>query len=630
MPQHITITPELLKTHDFGVTLTGGRTCFKVWSPTSESVRVAVYSTWNEYYRTEHLMTRQQDGCWVLEVSENLEGRYYNYLVTRFGQDYEVVDPWAKSAAPNSKRGFIVDPSTVNPEGWAGHPVPPATTPGHMLIYEAHIRDISMHPDSGIVHKGRYLGLTERNTKTAKGFSTGVDYLRELGVTHLHLLPVADFATVDELDPWEYNWGYDPVLFNAPEGSYATDAKDGRCRILELKAAIKALHEAGIRVVLDVVYNHTFHGGKSNLNYLVNNYFYRLNLSHHFTNGSGVGNELATENQMVRRFVVDSLKYWLTEYKVDGFRFDLLGLYDRDTVKQICAELTALRPDVLLYGEPWVGGDSGLSLECQFLKGAQRGLPIAVFNDDFRNDLKGSNDGYEEGFITGKSGNEEWIALGLSGSIELSEGRRGFASAASETVNYLSCHDNLCLYDKIALVEPGQPFEIHKAVCRLGLSMLLTAFGIPFVAIGTEFMRTKYGNHNSYNAPDSVNQIDWHLRETHDDLVCYFRELVKFRKSQRIFAESHSDIIRQAFHILKLRENSVIISVTSPYMEDYAEMLFIHYAGWLDREFRIPGIGGMKVLSCGEKIAAKGQHMRVLPHDHIRVKGIRTTILVRE
>ncbi len=630
MIHHIMVTPELLKKHDFGVTLNGDRTIFKVWSPTSESVRVAIYETWNNYYRTEHTMTRDPDGCWLLELPSNLEGKYYNYLVTRFGQDFEVVDPWAKSAAPNSKRGYIIDPSTVNPEGWAAHQPPPATAPGHMLLYEAHIRDISMHPNSGIKNKGKYLGLTETGTQTPGGFTTGVDYLAGLGVTHLHLLPVADFATVDELDPWEYNWGYDPVLFNVPEGSYATDAKDGQLRILELKEAIKALHEAGIRVVLDVVYNHTFHGGKSNLNYLVNNYFYRLDMNHRFTNGSGVGNELATENLMVRRFVVDSLKYWLTEYRVDGFRFDLLGLYDQDTVKQICAELTAIRPDILLYGEPWVGGDSGLSSDSQFLKGAQRGLPISVFNDDFRNDLKGSSDGFEEGFISGQTGNEEWIALGLAGSIELSPEKKGFADAASETVNYLSCHDNLCLYDKIAKVESGQPFDIHKGMCRLGLSLILSAFGIPFVAMGSEFMRTKQGHHNSYNAPDSINQVDWKFREDHDDLVVYFRELLKFRKSQKIFGESRSEIIRKAFHVLQVRANTVVISVTSPYPEDYAEILFIHYAGWSDHEFHIPGIGGMQVLSCGEKVAQENQRLRILNHDQIKVKGIQTVILVRK
>lgn len=630
MIHSITVTPELLKMNDFGVTLKGGRTYFKVWSPTSESVRVALYDTWNQYYRSEFPMLRDMNGCWTFDASENLEGKYYTYLVSHFGQDYEVVDPWAKSAAPNGKRGFIVDVSTISPEGWEGHSIPPMPAHGHLLLYEAHIRDFSIHPESGIQNKGKYLGLTERGTKTAGGFSTGIDYLKELGVTHLHLLPVADFATVDELDPWEYNWGYDPLLFNVPEGSYSTEPRDGRSRIMEFKKAVKALHEAGIRVVLDVVYNHTFHGAKSNLNYLVNNYYYRIDLNHRFTNGSGVGNELATENQMVRRFIVDSLKYWLTEYKVDGFRFDLLGLYDRDTVKTICSELTALRPDILLYGEPWVGGDSGLSEERRFLKGAQRGLPIAVFNDDFRNDLKGNNDGFEEGFITGETGAEEWVSLGLSGSIELSESKRGFASAASETVNYLSCHDNLCLYDKIVKVEAGQPFEMHKAMARLGLSMLLSSFGIPFVAMGSEFLRTKYGHHNSYNAPDSINQVDWHFRENHDDLVVYFREFFKFRKSQRIFGEGNAEIIRKAFHVLLVQDNTVIISITSPYKEDYSEILFIHYAGWADKEFLIPGIGGMKVLSCGKHVAASMGAMKVLQHDKIKVRGVRSVVLVRK
>lgn len=630
MTHHITVTPELLNTRDFGVTLTDGRTFFKVWSPTSETVRVALYRTWNTYYRAELAMTRDPQGCWILDLGENLEGQYYTYIITRFGQDFEVVDPWAKSATANSKRGCIINPSVVYPEGWHAHSVPEPVAPGHMLLYEAHIRDISMHPASGIVHKGKYLGLTERGTKTPGGFTTGVDYLRELGVTHLHLLPVSDFATVDELHPSEYNWGYDPVLFNVPEGSYATDPTDGRIRILELKAAVKALHEAGIRVILDVVYNHTYHGAKSNLNYLVNNYFYRMDLEGYLTNGSGVGSEMATEHQMVRRFIIDSLKYWMTEYRVDGFRFDLLGLYDRETVRQIGTELTALRPDILLYGEPWVGSESGLPQHEQFLKGAQRGLPVAVFNDEFRNNLKGNSDGFEMGYIMGKTGNEEWIALGLGGSIDLSPERRGFAESASETVNYLSCHDNLCLHDKIVKVEAGEPLEIHKAMSRLGLSLILSAFGIPFIAMGTEFLRSKQGHPNSYNAPDHVNQVDWHLREVHDDLTVYFRNLLRFRKSQRIFGEGNGDVIRSAFHVLLVRENTVIISITSPYAEDFSEILFIHYAGWADQDFRIPGIGGMGVLSCGERVAPEGRRLRVLKNDRIRVKGIRTVILVRE
>lgn len=628
MTPSVTVTPELLATRDFGVTIRDGRTRFKVWSPTTDTLRLALYESWNRYDRSEHVMTREPDGCWVLDLPGDLTGKYYNYLVSRYGQDIEVTDPWARSAGPNGKRGFIVDPATVNPPGWDTHTVPPMLPKGHLLIYEAHLRDLTMDPDSGIAHPGKYLALAERGTRTPQGLTSGVDYLKELGVTHLHLLPLADFATVDELTQQEYNWGYDPVLYNVPEGSYATDAVDGRCRILELKTAIKSLHEAGIRVVVDVVYNHTFHGAKSNFNYLVNNYFFRTDMEGRMTNGSGVGNELATERPMVRRFVVDSLKYWLTEYQVDGFRFDLLGLYDRETVRTLCEELTALRPDILLYGEPWVGGVSGLPLNQQFLKGAQQGLPIAVFNDDFRNDLKGSNDGFEEGFITGQTGNERWLALGLAGSIELEPDFRGFALGPQETVNYLSCHDNLCLADKIAKVEPGQPPEKHLAMARLGLGMLLSAFGIPFVALGTEFMRTKQGNHNSYNAPDHINRVAWSFRERYTELVAYFSSLVAFRRTQRIYAEEDPAVLRKAFHVLLTRDNTVVVSVASPYAEDYAELLFIHYAGWADTVFEIPGIGGMEVLSCGAK-PVNTRTAPVLKEDRVQVRGIRTVMLGR-
>lgn len=623
------VSRDLLEIKDFGVFPSASGTLFRVWSPTSESVKVALYETWNHYYRNEYPMTREPNGCWVLTVPENLTGKYYTYLVTRHGQCFEVVDPWVKSSGPNSKRGFIADLSQTNPPGWETHPVPPMLERGHLLIYEVHIRDLSVGPSSGNTRRGKYLCLTETETKTPGGLSTGVAYLKELGVSHVHILPVADFATVDELNPVEYNWGYDPVLYNVPEGSYASDAVDGHVRVRELKEAIMALHKAGIRVVLDVVYNHTFHGEKSAFNYLVPNYYYRTDFDNRFTNGSGVGNELATEHPMVRKFVVDSLKYWLTEYRVDGFRFDLLGLYDIETVRTLCDELTALRPDILLYGEPWIGGQSGLPENHRFLKGAQRGLPIAVFNDDFRNDLKGSNDGFEEGFITGRTGNEAWVALGLTGNITLGPNFAGFSDVPGETVNYLSCHDNLCLYDKIMKVEPGQSFEKHKAMTRLGLSMLLSAFGLPFVALGTEFMRTKFGNHNSYNAPDSVNQVDWTARENNDDLVRFFRDFLEFRRSQKMFASPSAEVIRKNVHILLQKENTVVISVTSPFAGDYSEVLFIHYAGWADMTLSLPGIGGMKLLCDGETLFGRDK-METITEDMIAVKGIRTVLLIRE
>jgi len=629
MAQFVEENEELLLIEDFGVTLSADSTRFKVWAPSADKVTLAIYETWNDYYRKEYPMEPGLGGVWALDIPVNMEGKFYSYILNRYGQLYEVLDPCARAASVNAKRCQVLDPSSVNPEGWETHPIPEPVKLGHMLIYEAHIRDFSMHPDSGIVHKGKYLGLAERGTCTESGQKTGLDHLIELGVTHLHILPVADFSSVDETNPIEYNWGYDPILYNVPEGSYSTNPMDGRSRIMELKQAIKGIHEAGIRVVLDVVYNHTFHGDKSCFNYLAQNYYYRTDAYGRFTNGSGVGNEVATERPMVRKYIVDSLKFWLREYKVDGFRFDLLGLYDRETVQTICRELRAIKPDILLYGEPWIGGDSGLPHEMQFLKGAQRGLPIALFNDDFRKALKGDSDGYEEGFITSMSGLEPQVAVGLAGSIDLKSGMQGFAFHATESINYISCHDNLILYDKICKVEPGQPFEIIKSMNRLGLTMILTSFGIPFLQMGTEFLRNKGGHHNSYNAPDSVNQVDWSLKETNRDLFDYVADLIAFRKSQKIFSIGDPDVIRRAVSVLLMDNNTVVIRVRSPYKGDYTDMIFVHYAGWADRMFALEPMQGMRILCCGERVGHGLSEMRKITRSRIRIKGIRSLILVR-
>lgn len=324
------IEKNLLNIHDFGVTYKGSYSLFKVWAPYSDNVKVAIYKTYDDYRRREYAMVKDSDGVWSLRIELDLKDQFYNYIVINHGQSYEIVDPYAKAATANSKRAMIIDMEETNPEGWLEHPVPMPVAPCSSLLYEAHIRDFSVDKNSDMKYKGLYLSLTEKDT-FYKDFTTGVGHLKELGVTHLHLLPVFDFCTVDEIKKDTYNWGYDPILFNVPEGSYASDPTDGKVRIREFKEMVKALHENDIRVVMDVVYNHTFHTDKANFNYLTKKYFYRTNQDGHYSNGSGVGNELATERPLVQKFILDSLKYWLQEYKIDGFRFDLMGLYDIET-----------------------------------------------------------------------------------------------------------------------------------------------------------------------------------------------------------------------------------------------------------------------------------------------------------
>jgi pullulanase len=332
-------------------------------------------------------------------------------------------------------------------------------------------------------------------------------------------------------------------------------------RVRELKEAIMALHEAGIRVVLDVVYNHTYDSLHSNLNRLAPNYFYRQNTEGGFSNGSGCGNELATERPVVRKFILDSLKYWLKEYKVDGFRFDLLGLYDTETVRIIANELRKERSDIILYGEPWVGGESGLDKELRFLKTKQKGLGIGLFNDDFRNAIKGDNDGTGKGFAFGALEEKPWVELGIVASTKLGDGRIGFARSADEVVNYASAHDNLVLWDKIEKACGVHPEHEKVAMHRLALSIVLTSFGMVFIQAGTEFVRTKLGHHNSYNAGDDINMLNWRHKHEYFDHYSFIKSLIEYRKQSGFFSLKSQEAIQNNVTFYKAPEGMILYEI---------------------------------------------------------------------
>lgn len=520
---------------DLGATYAPAETRFRVWAPAATAVTVTLYDTWDGPMAREIEMRRDVQGTWVAAAAGDWKNKYFTYRVTNAGVTREAVDPYARGVGTNGDRGIIVHLPETNPPNWQNDRRPPFRNFTDAVIYEMHVRDFTIAPNSGVSARGKYLGLAERGTTGPGGVKTGLDHLVELGVTHLHLLPAFDYASVDERRAGGYNWGYDPKNYNVPEGSYSSDPA-GTARITEFKTMVQALHLAGIRVVMDVVYNHTYAvGDGSHFDRIVPQYYYRMDPSGTYANGSGVGNEIASERAMVRKFIVESVKYWATEYHVDGFRFDLMALTDRDTMKRVRAELDKIDPTILIYGEPWMGGSSPLAYELQMRKGAQQGMRIAVFNDNIRNAIKGDNDGTGRGFATGAPGLGTAIRRGVVGTISYSDTIADFARVPGESINYASAHDNLTLWDKITKSNSQDAGADRIRMDQLSQAIVLTSQGIPFIHGGEELLRTKQGNHNSYNAGDAINQIDWARKARYGQVFRYYQGLIALRRAHPAF-----------------------------------------------------------------------------------------------
>lgn len=500
-------------------------------------------------------MEKSEGGTWFIDVKENLKNALYTYKILRKGQFVETVDPYAKALTANGTHGVVIDLRETDPPGWSEDVKPPFDNPTDAIIYELHVRDFSVHKDSGIKNKGKYLAFTERDTDY-NGIKTGIDHLVELGVTHVHLLPIQDFASVDELKGG-YNWGYDPYHYFVPEGSYALDLKDPLSRIKEVKEMILSLHKAGIRVTMDVVYNHTYTTFDSILDKVEPGYFYRHNPDGSYSNGSGCGNETASERPMMKKLMIDSLKYWVKEYHVDGFRFDLMGLHDIDTMKEIEKTLHSIEPSLLLYGEPWAAGPSALPMEKQFMKGAQKNTRIGVFNDNFRNAIKGFPDDESKGFATGEKNKEKDIMKGVVGSIEYSSEIKDFTQSPQETINYVSCHDNLTLWDKISKSNPDATEEERILMDKLSNMIILTSQGIPFIHAGEEFLRTKKGNNNSYNAGDEINQLEWPRKLKYKEVFEYYKGLIRLKKEHPAFRMRTEEEIKSKLSFIKTPKNTI-------------------------------------------------------------------------
>jgi len=566
----IQMNDEILN-HSYGVRIEGGHTVFSVWAPLSDDVKVCIYKTARDIRRKTHAMVNQ-NGIWTLSLEGDFTGKFYTYLI----DGYEVIDPYVHSCSGNSTKGAILDARQVNPEGFLDHKKPKPVDRLDAILYEVHVKDFSIDHGMPFKHKGKYLAFTEKGL-TFEGHKIGIDHLVELGVTHVHLLPVFDFITVNDYDDDDYNWGYDPYLFNCPEGSYALKPDDPKSRILELKQLIQSIHEAGMHVVLDVVYNHTYFGGTSNFERLMPGIFHRRTDDGHYHNGSGCGNEVQTEHPFVGKFILDSLKFWLEVYQVDGFRFDLMALYDINFVKVMSDSLKAIKPDIMLYGEPWTGGPSGLDYDLQMTKGKQRDTFVSLFNDDFRNAIKGSNDGSDLGFLGGIYRKQD-VYAGCFGSIKFNDDIMGFAKYAHETVNYVSSHDNLILIDKFSKADYHRPFEEKQNMSASALALVILSFGVPFIQAGTEFLRSKYGDHNSYKSSAYINRMHWSYKRDHRHVFDFVKNLIEFRHSQKVYNLDSDKDIKKVIHMYDDIEGVVRYRIESPYKSDY-KSIYIAYNG---------------------------------------------------
>ena len=554
-------------------------THFRLWSPKAQEVVLNLYNQGRngEPYKSVAMTFHPDNGTWTATLPGKLYGKFYTFKVKQNGKWLdETPGVWAKAVGVNGKRAAIVNLDETDPEGWADDKGPKVDNFTDVILYEMHHRDMSMSPTSGIANKGKFLAMTEKETTSPEGEKTGIDHLKDLGVTHVHILPSYDYNSVDETNLQEntYNWGYDPQNYNAPEGSYSTNPSDPENRIREMKEMIKALHDAGIGVVMDVVYNHTAENDGSNFELTAPGYYHRHWDDGKYSDASGCGNETASDRQQMRDFIVNSVKYWAEEYHIDGFRFDLMAIHDIETMNEVAAELKKINPSIFVYGEGWTAGDSPLPVEQRALKeNVSKMEGIAVFSDDLRDAVKGHYSNAEDrGFATGKPGNEETVKIGIIAAtahpqVDYSKGNNSkfaYAKSPEMIVNYVSCHDDLMLTDKLRKSMPYATEDELKAAAKLAQTIVFTSQGTPFMFAGEEIFRDKKGVHNSYKSPDSINAIDWSLKAKNHDQYEYYKGLVALRKAHPAFRMTSADQIAKhlVFDKIDSKKTPNLISYT--------------------------------------------------------------------
>lgn len=629
--------------NDLGMTYTPTSTQLKIWSPAAQSVKVKLYEKGDgDNLIDEFKMKRDKQGVWSYELKGDHAGEYYTYQVQQNGQWLqEKPDLYAVAVGVNGQRSMIIDLKNTDPEGWENDQKPALTSYNDIIIYELQIRDVSISPNSGITQKGKYAGLVEAYTKSPEGLSTGLDHIKDLGVTHVHLLPTFDHRSIDEtkLDEPQYNWGYDPLNYNVPEGSFSTDPYDGAVRIKEFKQMVKTLHENGIRVILDVVYNHTGQTEDSNFNQLVPDYYYRQNAEGGFSDASACGNETASERAMMRKYIIESVAYWAKEYHLDGFRFDLMGIHDIETMNEVSRTLREIDPSIFVYGEGWTAGSSPLPQEEQALKANTYKLEqVAAFSDDLRDGLKGSVfEEKEGGFVSQTTGLKESIKFGIVASTQhpqvnydsVNYSNAPWAAEPYQTISYVSCHDNNTLWDKLLLSRPDASEAERIKMHKLAETIVLTSQGVPFIHAGMEMLRSKDGVENSYESPDSINQIDWSRKAKYKEVYDYYKGIIALRKAHPAFRMTSTKDIQAHLEFLDYAGDNFIgyRLKDNANGDKWEEILVLLNGADTNKTISLPA-GNWTLVADGSKVSENG--LRKVSSKTLTVPGITAYILKKD
>ena len=536
------------------VSYTPSATTFRLNAPSKPVLRLYDEGLGGKAYKKVKL-TQSGDNTWSVVVKGDLKGKFYTFDIGKG----ETPGVFAKAVGCNGSRGAVVDMRDTNPVGWDSDRRVPTKSPSDLIIYELHHRDFSIDKSSGLVNKGKYLALTEQKA---------IDYLKKLGVNAIHILPSFDFASIDESKPDvpQYNWGYDPLNYNVPEGSYSYDASLPTRRIMEFKQMVQALHKAGIRVILDVVYNHTYDLANSNFERTFPKVYYRYKADGTPSDGSGCGNETASEKSLMHEFMLESMKYWVKEYHIDGFRVDLMGVHDIQTMNDIRRELNAIDPEIFVYGEGWSAGTCAYPHDKLAMKAAIPQMPgIAAFSDDIRDALRGPfSDDHQTGFLGGVKGLEESIKAGIAGMIahpqvdynKVNYSKKPYAIEPTQMISYVSCHDDLCLVDRLKASIPEVVYD-KDALIRLdelAQTAVFTSQGVPFMLSGEEMLRDKKGVHNSFNSPDSINHLDWNNLTAYPQVFQYYSRLIRLRKNHPAFRLGNADLVRKHLEFLPVQD----------------------------------------------------------------------------
>ena len=571
------------------MTYTPEQTVFKLNAPVRPVLRLYNAGTGGKLVKTVKLRPAGKN-LWAATVKGDLKGRFYTFDMGR-GQTPGV---FAKAVGVNGARGAVIDMASTNPQGWETDRRPETKSPADLVVYEMHHRDFSIDASSGLQHKGKFLALTEPGA---------IAHLKELGVNAIHILPSFDYASVDEshLERPQYNWGYDPLNYNVPEGSYSTDPYTPAVRIREFKQMVQALHKAGIRVILDVVYNHTFDLKGSNFERTYPGYYYRYKADGTPSDGSGCGNETASEQPLMRRFMIESVKYWINEYHIDGFRFDLMGIHDIETMRQIRAEVNKIDPTIFIYGEGWSAGTCAYPQEKLAMKANMKQLPgIAAFSDEMRDALRGPfSDDSKGGFLARVPGTEESLKFGIVGGVahpqvdmsKVNYSKEVWANEPTQMVAYVSCHDDMCLTDRLRASIPGISTDELVRLDLLAQTAVFTSQGVPFILSGEEMLRDKKGVHNSFNAPDSINHLDWNNLKKYPQVFDYYKGLIRFRKAHPAFRLGKAGLVRDKLRFLSAPAHCVAYCISNRNVpgEEWNNTIVILNAGKETAKVAVPG-----------------------------------------